>query len=114
MDDYVGGAGQEVAHQLAHLLQTMDESLNELQQRMARELLQLACDIARQVVRRELINQPQALLPVVREALDMLVNEGRVATAFAPARLVCCRKPFAWHLRPGARAVAGDPCGGAG
>ena len=80
MDDYVGGAGQEVAHQLAHLLQTMDESLNELQQRMARELLQLACDIARQVVRRELTNQPQALLPVVREALDMLVNEGRVAT----------------------------------
>ena len=52
----------------------------ELQQRMARELLQLACDIARQVVRRELTNQPQALLPVVREALDMLVNEGRVAT----------------------------------
>ena len=32
------------------------------------------------MVRRELTNQPQALLPVVREALDMLVNEGRVAT----------------------------------
>jgi flagellar assembly protein FliH len=38
-------------------------------------VLQLACDIARQVVRQELRSNPQALLPVVREALDMLSAE---------------------------------------
>ncbi|WP_368665273.1 FliH/SctL family protein, partial [Azospirillum brasilense] len=40
----------------------------------------MACDIARQVVRQELSSGPQALLPVVREALGMLVAEGRPAT----------------------------------
>lgn len=80
LDDYAAGPGQQVAGQLAALLQALDASCTELQQRMARELLQLACDIARQVVRRELKNDPQALLPVVREALDMLVAEGRAAT----------------------------------
>ena len=80
LDDYVAGPGQQSAEQLTALLAALDASCTELQQRMARELLQLACDIARQVVRRELKGDPQALLPVVREALDMLVSEGRAAT----------------------------------
>ena len=37
-----------------------------LQQQVAPDLLQLACDIARQVVRQELRTNPQALMPVVR------------------------------------------------
>lgn len=80
MDDYMAGAGQETAHRMEGLVGALDASLSELQQRMAQEVLQLACDIARQVVRQELKSNPQALLPVVREALDMLVTEGRPAT----------------------------------
>ncbi|WCM92710.1 flagellar assembly protein FliH [Acidovorax sp. NCPPB 2350] len=80
MDDYIAGEGQQVAARLDHLVRTTEESLAELQQRMAHEVLELACDIARQVIRQELASGPQALLPVVREALGMLVAEGRPAT----------------------------------
>ena len=52
----------------------------QLQQGMAQEVLQLACDIARQVVRQEVAGNSQAVLPVVREALGMLVSEARPAT----------------------------------
>jgi flagellar assembly protein FliH len=80
MDDYVAGAGHETAQRMQALVGALDASLSELQQRMAQEVLQLACDIARQVVRQELKSNPMALLPVVREALDMLVTEGRPVT----------------------------------
>lgn len=79
MDAYVAGAGREVAQRAESMLSALDASLRQLQSGIAQELLQLACDIARQVVRQELRSQPQALLPVVREALDMLVSENRPA-----------------------------------
>ena len=80
MDDYVAGQGRETAERLAKLAQTLEDSFTGMQQAMAQEVLQLACDIARQVVRQEVAGNPQAVLPVVREALGMLVNEGRPAT----------------------------------
>ena len=46
----------------------------------SQQLLELACDIARQVVRQELRTNPQALMPVLREALDMLGAETKPAT----------------------------------
>lgn len=80
LDDYVAGQGQEAARRLEGLVQAMDAGLNDLQQSMAQEVLHLACEIARQVVRQELRANPQALKPVVQEALGLLVAEGRPAT----------------------------------
>ena len=80
MDDHVTGAGREQASRVSELLRGLEESFGQMQSAMAQELLNLACDIARQVVRQELRSQPQALLPVIREALDMLVDESRPAT----------------------------------
>ena len=80
MDDYVAGQGREAAERLAALAQAFETSLSGLQQKMAQDVLQLACDIARQVVRHEIAGNPRAMLPVVREALEMLVSEGRPAT----------------------------------
>lgn len=80
MDDYVAGQGREAAQRLEQLAGTLEAALNEVQQRMAQEVLELACDIARQVVRQEISGNPNALLPVVREALGMLVGEARPAT----------------------------------
>lgn len=80
LDDYVANQGQEAASRLDALVQAMDAGLNGMQQQMARDMLQLACEIARQVVRQELRTNPQALQPVVQEALGMLVAEGRPAT----------------------------------
>ncbi|ODS90595.1 MAG: flagellar assembly protein FliH [Comamonas sp. SCN 65-56] len=80
LDDYVAGQGQQVAAQLASVANTFEESLGGLQQQMAESLMQLACDIARQVVRQELQANPRALLPVVREALATFVQDSRPAT----------------------------------
>ena len=80
MDDYVSGTGRETAQRVDALLSGLDAGFKQLQADAAQELLNLACDIARQVVRQELRSQPQALLPVVREALDMLASDGRAAT----------------------------------
>lgn len=79
MDDYVAGQGREAAERLAQLARALEDSLAGLQQGMAQEVLALAGDIARQVVRRELAINREALLPVVREALSMLASESRPA-----------------------------------
>ena len=80
LEGYVAGAGREAAGRLEAATQQLDTSLAALQQRMAQDVLQLACALARQVVRQELQSNPQALLPVVTEALDMLVADGRPGT----------------------------------
>lgn len=80
LDDHINGAGRESVQRVDGVLQGLDDSFKQLQSGVAQELLNLACDIARQVVRQELRSQPQALLPVIREALDMLVDESRPVT----------------------------------
>lgn len=79
MDAYIAQQGREMAQRLQGVVQTLDASLIDMQQDMAQQLLELACDIARQVVRQELSINPNALQPVVREAVGMLVTEGRPA-----------------------------------
>lgn len=78
-DAYVAEIGAPVAAQLSGVLAQAQSGIRGLQQSMAPQLLQLACDIARQVVRQELRTNPQSLLPVVREALDMLGAETKPA-----------------------------------
>ena len=80
MDEYVAGQGKEAAQRLDAAVQALGSSLDAMQQHMAQDVLQLACDIARQVVRQELRVNTAALQPVVAEALGMLVADGRPAT----------------------------------
>lgn len=80
MDDYIADTGQAMAQRLDAVVQALGVSLDEMRQHMAQDVLQLACDLARQVVRQELRTNPAALQPVVAEALDMLVVDGRPTT----------------------------------
>lgn len=80
LDEHMAGPGREAAERLAQLAQSFEDSLAGLQQSMAQNVLQLACDIARQVVRSELAVNRRAVLPVVREALSMLGSESRPAS----------------------------------
>lgn len=96
MDDYVANQGQEAAQRLNAVVQSLQASLTDMQQHMAQDLLHLACDIARQVLRHELSVNPNAVQPVVREAVGMLVSEGRPALVrLNPADL----ETLAAHLR---------------
>ncbi|MCO5111203.1 MAG: flagellar assembly protein FliH [Burkholderiaceae bacterium] len=80
LDDYIAGQGQEAAQRLDALVQNLEMRLQDLQQNMAQEVLELSCEIARQVVRQELRSNPHALSAVVQEALGMLVEDGRPVT----------------------------------
>ena len=79
LDAYVHNQGRENAQHLATLVQALEERLARGEQDLARQVLDLAAALARQVVRRELAVRPDAVLPVVREAVGLLVADGRPA-----------------------------------
>lgn len=79
LDDFVQNQGVEAARHLATMVVGLDARLRQAEQDIARQVLALACELARQVVRRELASDPEAVLPVVREALGMLVMDGKPA-----------------------------------
>ncbi len=80
LDDHIAGAGHEMAQRLDAAVQALDASLEAMRQHMAQDVLQLACDLARQVVRQELRTNTTVLQPVVTEALDMLIADARPVT----------------------------------
>jgi flagellar assembly protein FliH len=76
---YIDGQGHDVAARFANLLVSAQEQLAESQQVMARGVLELACEVARQILRHELSVNPNAVLPVVREGLKLLSDDSKSA-----------------------------------
>lgn len=79
MQDYLANEGRETAERLAELAGALDARLADAEQRIAHGVLELVCALARQVVRQELAANPNALQPVVREALGILIADGKSA-----------------------------------
>lgn len=71
---------QDMAERMASVLDKMSEGLLEREQDIANQLLELACEIARQVVRQEIRSNPNLLRPLIGEALEMIVDDGLPAT----------------------------------
>ncbi|MBX3609673.1 MAG: flagellar assembly protein FliH [Hydrogenophaga sp.] len=71
---------EETAVRMAQLLRNTRDHLKHNEQEISRHILELACDLARQVLRQELSQQPMHLLPVVHEALGQLIDDGAPAT----------------------------------
>ena len=76
---YRANEAQEVAGRMDALLRSVEHGLDQAQQEIARGTLEIACALARQVVRRELAIDPKALEPVVHEALSLLLVDARSA-----------------------------------
>ncbi len=72
---YVADQGQQASAAMAALYESVQAQLVAREQSMAQGVLELACDIARQVVRQELRSNPDVLRPVVQEALGMLMQD---------------------------------------
>ncbi|KQP13784.1 flagellar assembly protein FliH [Pseudorhodoferax sp. Leaf267] len=90
LDAYVSGQGRENAGQLMALVQSLEQRLAACEQTMARQVLDLAAELARQIVRRELAVRPDAVLPVVREALALLGTDHKPASVrLHPQDLEC-------------------------
>ncbi len=79
IQDYINTQGQEAAHRMLGLFTSAQEQVQQSQQAMAKGVLELACELARQVLRRELTVNPNALQPVVREALGLLTVDSKMA-----------------------------------
>ena len=77
--DFVAGQGQETARRFAQLIESAEQQLGASQQAMAQGVLELACAIARQVLRQELSVNPNVLQPVIREALSVLAVDSKAA-----------------------------------
>lgn len=71
---------EETAVRMAQLLHSTTEQLIASEQKIARQVLELACDIARQVVRQELQTNKTHLRAVIGEAIEMMVEDGLPAT----------------------------------
>lgn len=77
INDFISNQGQEAARQFAALFESARAQLDVAEQVAAQGVLDLACELARQVLRHEISTNPNALLPVIREALGMLFADSR-------------------------------------
>lgn len=79
MADYIRHEGQQAANHLVQLFDSAQQNISDAEQEIAAGVLKLACEVARQVVRRELSVNPNAVLPVIRESLAMLLSDSKTA-----------------------------------
>jgi flagellar assembly protein FliH len=71
---------EETAVRMTQLLHNTRDHLKKSENQISRHILELACDLARQVVRQEIKGDPAHLKPVITEALSQLVDDGQPAT----------------------------------
>lgn len=71
---------REQVQRIDAMLRQAQAGFDLLEQALAEQVLQLACALARQVVRRELSTPLPPLRSVVQEALALLIDDGRPAT----------------------------------
>jgi flagellar assembly protein FliH len=77
ISDYIAGQGRETAQQFGALVTSARDQLEAAEQLAGQAVLELACEIARQVLRHEIASNPNALLPVIREALGQLFSDSK-------------------------------------
>lgn len=71
---------EETGTRMAQLMHGMREQLKGSEELISRQIMDLACDLARQVLRQELQTPTAHLKPVISEALAQLVDDGLPAT----------------------------------
>lgn len=79
MAEFTQNQGEEAAHRLAALFASTSLQLHQSEQAIAQGVLELACEVARQVLRQELSVNPNVLQPAVREALGLLLVDSKSA-----------------------------------
>ena len=70
--------GADVSRRMSSLCEAYEQQLKGLEQNLAVQVLDLAFDIARQLIRSELATQPKAIEPMVHEAVNLVLASGAV------------------------------------
>ncbi|MCY7307374.1 MAG: flagellar assembly protein FliH [Rhodoferax sp.] len=98
------------AQRLAALIAQAQEQLEQSGQVIAQGVLELSCEMARQVLRHELSVNPNALQPVIREALGLLTADGKPTTVrLHPQDLEVLRDALQSEFGGMGLTVLGDP-----
>jgi flagellar assembly protein FliH len=79
ISDFIATQGEEAAQHLAQIFTSAQTQLADAEQVMAQGVLELACELARQVLRQELSVRSGVLQPVIREALGLLAADNKSA-----------------------------------
>lgn len=101
-------AARREAERLGQAAAKLDQALAELEQTTAEELLQLTLELARQVVRREVTAQPEAIVSAVRDALAQLPHQ-HAAIFVNPDDAALLRTHLGETLAHGGHRVHEDP-----
>jgi len=80
LDAFKQSLATQMSAQVGSLVQSLDAALVGLQQDMARTLAISATHLARQIVRTELLSQPELIAHVAHEALDTLLLSAKHVT----------------------------------
>lgn len=79
LNEYIADQGKQTTATFARLFEDASAQLAAAEQVMSQGVLELAVELARQVLRHELSTNPNALQPVVREALGLLTLDSKAA-----------------------------------
>ncbi|WP_210542262.1 flagellar assembly protein FliH [Rhodoferax sp. PAMC 29310] len=79
ISEFVDQQGQEASERFLALFANAQAQLMESEQVIAQGVLELACELARQVIRQEISVNPNVLQPVIREAMGLLGVETKAA-----------------------------------
>lgn len=90
IEAFINTQGQEMARQLAGVIGSAREQFIEAEKVAAQGVLELACALARQVLRHELSSNPNVLLPVIREGLATLFSDSQ--------NIVVRMNPLDWDM----------------
>lgn len=101
---------QSIAHQMQALMAALNQSMQQFEITMAQEIMDLALDIARQMVRTVLEVKPEIVLAVVREAIESLpqVNQNPVLILH-PADALLVREMLSHDYQESVWRVVDDP-----
>jgi len=108
-------AARTEAQKLAALVTNLQQALLDIDQQVADSVLELSLEVARQVIRSSLACQPEAILPLIREAITSLpLHHGNISIVLNPedarrlqAQLGNQIAQSGWHLIEDADIAAG-------
>ena len=79
LNEYINNQGDQLSRTFGQLFANVQAQIADSEQAMAQGILELACELARQVVRQELLTSTDVLQPVIRESLGMLAVDCKAA-----------------------------------
>ena len=89
MQEFLATQARDAAARFQRLFESAQSELMEAEQAMAQGVLELASELARQVLHQELTVNTQVLMPVLREALELLGADCKTAVVkLNPADLI--------------------------